>query len=87
MHRKGKVWIRVKLVNGRYVLYSRYPETTSCSAIQNQIPDPDVGGVPRRRFALGSAVGLLARFELLDNPLESSNSFCVRWISLVLFCT
>ena len=64
-----------------------YPETTSCRTTRNQIPDPDVGGVPRRRFALGSFVGLLARFELLDNPLESSNNFCVCWISFVLFCT
>ena len=44
----------------------------------NQIPVPDAAGVPRRRFALRSGVGLAARFELFRNPFESSHKFCVR---------
>ena len=43
----------------------------------NQIPDPDAAGVPRRRFALGSGVGLPARFEFLDSPFDLSHTLCV----------
>jgi hypothetical protein len=44
---------------------------------KNQIPDPDAAGVPRRRFALGSGVGLGARFELLESPFDLSHTLCV----------
>ena len=53
----------------------------------NQLRAPDTAGVLRRRFALGSGVGLDARFEFPDNPFEFSHKLLVFRSWLFLFCT